>query len=171
MKTNKKTSWFPSFIIIIVLSLLTCCSKQTPEKTAVSTDESQQTKTEERPTITQTPTSASSIQEDIPDAYVKDTFIEPENFFKLDYTPYLPDTEVARLNTTKGSGTYSATNSAEGSGSILSKLRPITEYQTDYSEKKSADTGKKSLIDFYKELPEGQEGTDLGLYYLSYLSE
>ena len=37
--------------------------------------------------------------------------------------------------------------------------------------KKSADLKKKSLIDFYKEIPEGQEDVDLGLYYLSYLSE
>ncbi|HQC26048.1 MAG TPA: hypothetical protein PLU31_00200, partial [Treponemataceae bacterium] len=34
-----------------------------------------------------------------------------------------------------------------------------------------ANLDKKSLIDFYRELPEGQEGTDLGLYYLSYLDE
>ena len=36
---------------------------------------------------------------------------------------------------------------------------------------KASNTNKKSLIDFYRELPEGQEGTDLGLYYLSYLDE
>ncbi len=34
-----------------------------------------------------------------------------------------------------------------------------------------SNTNKKSLIDFYRELPEGQEGTDLGLYYLSYLDD
>ena len=38
-------------------------------------------------------------------------------------------------------------------------------------EKKSANLAKKSLIDFYREIPEGQGGTDLGLYYLSYLDE
>ena len=27
------------------------------------------------------------------------------------------------------------------------------------------------VIDFYRELPDGQEGTDLGLYYLSYLDD
>ena len=37
--------------------------------------------------------------------------------------------------------------------------------------KKTADLSKRSLIDFYKELPEGSEGVDLGLYYLSYLDE
>ena len=36
---------------------------------------------------------------------------------------------------------------------------------------KASNTNKKSLIDFYRELPEGQEGTDLGLYYLSYLDD
>lgn len=35
----------------------------------------------------------------------------------------------------------------------------------------TADTKKRTLIDFYRELPEGQEGTDLGLYYLSYLDD
>ena len=37
--------------------------------------------------------------------------------------------------------------------------------------KATADTRKKSLIDFYREIPDGQEGTDLGLYYLSYLDD
>lgn len=36
---------------------------------------------------------------------------------------------------------------------------------------KSTNTNKKTLIDFYRELPDGQEGTDLGLYYLSYLDD
>ena len=35
----------------------------------------------------------------------------------------------------------------------------------------SADLNKRSLIDFYRQMPEGQEGTDLGLYYLSYLDD
>ena len=37
--------------------------------------------------------------------------------------------------------------------------------------KMAADTHKKTLIDFYRDLPDGQEGTDLGLYYLSYLDD
>ena len=37
--------------------------------------------------------------------------------------------------------------------------------------KKNADLKKKSLIDFYKETPDGEEDTNLGMYYLSYLSE
>ena len=40
-----------------------------------------------------------------------------------------------------------------------------------FDERKNADLKKKSLQDFYKELPETEANTELGLYYLSYLSE
>jgi len=49
-----------------------------------------------------------------------------------------------------------------------------SEYQNmkeAFDEKKNADLKKKSLMDFYKELPESEANTELGLYYLSYLSE
>lgn len=49
-----------------------------------------------------------------------------------------------------------------------------SEYQTvkeTFEDRKSADLKKKSLQDFYKQLPEGEANTELGLYYLSYLSE
>jgi len=39
------------------------------------------------------------------------------------------------------------------------------------NDKKNADLKRKSLIDFYKETPDGEEDTNLGMYYLSYLSE
>lgn len=35
----------------------------------------------------------------------------------------------------------------------------------------NASAGKKSLVDFYRDLPAGEEGTDLGMYYLSYLDD
>ncbi len=35
----------------------------------------------------------------------------------------------------------------------------------------NANTNKKSLVDFYRDLPAGEEGTDLGMYYLSYLED
>lgn len=38
-------------------------------------------------------------------------------------------------------------------------------------DKIGADTKKKSLVDFYKEIPEGEGGADLGMYYFSYLDE
>ena len=37
--------------------------------------------------------------------------------------------------------------------------------------KKSINTKKKSLTDFYKDLPDAQANSELGLYYLSYLNE
>lgn len=37
--------------------------------------------------------------------------------------------------------------------------------------KKAANLRKKSLLDFYREIPPGEADTELGLYYLSYLSE
>ncbi len=49
-----------------------------------------------------------------------------------------------------------------------------SEYQNTkeaFDEKKNADLKKKTLMDFYKELPESEANTELGLYYLSYLSE
>ncbi len=49
-----------------------------------------------------------------------------------------------------------------------------SEYQTAkevFEDRKSADLKKKSLQDFYRQLPEGEANTELGLYYLSYLSE
>jgi hypothetical protein len=49
-----------------------------------------------------------------------------------------------------------------------------SEYQNvkdSFDEKKNADLKKKSLEDFYRQLPDGEGNTELGLYYLSYLSE
>jgi hypothetical protein len=49
-----------------------------------------------------------------------------------------------------------------------------SEYQNmkdAFEERKSADLKKKSLQDFYKETPEAEASAELGLYYLSYLSE
>lgn len=39
------------------------------------------------------------------------------------------------------------------------------------NDKRNTDLKKKSLLDFYRELPEGEEDTNLGMYYISYLSE
>lgn len=54
---------------------------------------------------------------------------------------------------------------------LYNKNDEFQEVKENIETKKSANVNKKSLIDFYRELPEGQEGTDLGLYYLSYLDE
>ncbi|MBQ5569984.1 MAG: hypothetical protein IIT45_06015, partial [Treponema sp.] len=45
------------------------------------------------------------------------------------------------------------------------------EVKENIESKLSADLNKRSLIDFYRQMPEGEEGTDLGLYYLSYLED
>jgi hypothetical protein len=54
---------------------------------------------------------------------------------------------------------------------LYNKNDEFQEVKENIETKKSANVNKKSLIDFYRELPEGQEGTDLGLYYLSYLDD
>jgi len=54
---------------------------------------------------------------------------------------------------------------------IYNKESEYEKRKEAFDEKKSADLKKKSLQDFYKELPEAESNTDLGLYYLSYLSE
>lgn len=54
---------------------------------------------------------------------------------------------------------------------VYNKESEYEKMKEAFDEKKSADLKKKSLQDFYKELPEAESNTDLGLYYLSYLSE
>lgn len=51
---------------------------------------------------------------------------------------------------------------------LYNKNDEFQEFKENVEGKKSANLNKKSLIDFYRE---GQEGADLGLYYLSYLDE
>ena len=54
---------------------------------------------------------------------------------------------------------------------LFNKDDEFQEVKDNIETKATADTRKKSLIDFYREIPDGQEGTDLGLYYLSYLDD
>ena len=54
---------------------------------------------------------------------------------------------------------------------LYNKDDEFQEVKESIQSKASADLNKKSLIDFYRQMPEGQEGTDLGLYYLSYLDD
>ncbi len=54
---------------------------------------------------------------------------------------------------------------------IYNKESEYQKIKESFDEKKHADLKKRSLQDFYKALPEGESNTDLGLYYLSYLSE
>ncbi|TFG83722.1 MAG: hypothetical protein E4H20_04875 [Spirochaetales bacterium] len=54
---------------------------------------------------------------------------------------------------------------------IFNKESEYEKMKEAFDEKKSADLKKRSLQDFYKDLPDGEANTELGLYYLSYLSE
>lgn len=54
---------------------------------------------------------------------------------------------------------------------LYNKESQYREMKANIDDKKSADLKKKSLMDFYKEIPEGEADSELGLYYLSYLSE
>ncbi len=54
---------------------------------------------------------------------------------------------------------------------LYNKESEYREMKASIDDKKSADLKKKSLMDFYRELPDGESNTELGLYYLSYLSE
>jgi hypothetical protein len=54
---------------------------------------------------------------------------------------------------------------------IYNKESEYEKMKEAIDEKKSADLKKRSLQDFYKDLPDGEANTELGLYYLSYLSE
>mgnify|MGYP006916029207 CR=1 FL=1 len=54
---------------------------------------------------------------------------------------------------------------------LYNKDDDFQEAKENIENKMSADLNKKSLIDFYRQMPEGEEGTDLGLYYLSYLDD
>lgn len=54
---------------------------------------------------------------------------------------------------------------------VYNKKSEYQKLKEDIEGMKSVNTKKKSLLDFYKELPEDQSSTELGLYYLSYLNE
>lgn len=54
---------------------------------------------------------------------------------------------------------------------LYNKDDEFQEVKENIESKMSADLNKRSLIDFYRQMPEGEEGTDLGLYYLSYLDD
>lgn len=54
---------------------------------------------------------------------------------------------------------------------LFNKESEYRNWKEAFDEKKNADLKKKSLQDFYKQLPEGEANSELGLYYLSYLSE
>ena len=54
---------------------------------------------------------------------------------------------------------------------LFNKDDEFQEVKESIESKMASGNKKKSLIDFYRQMPEGSEGTDLGLYYLSYLED
>lgn len=54
---------------------------------------------------------------------------------------------------------------------LYNKDDEFQDVKENIESKMSANTHKKSLIDFYRQMPEGEGGTDLGFYYLSYLED
>jgi len=54
---------------------------------------------------------------------------------------------------------------------LYNKDDEFQEVKESIETKSAQDLNKRSLIDFYREIPDGQGGTDLGLYYLSYLDD
>lgn len=54
---------------------------------------------------------------------------------------------------------------------LYNKSDEFSEIKETVNAATNANTNKKSLVDFYRDLPAGEEGTDLGMYYLSYLED
>lgn len=54
---------------------------------------------------------------------------------------------------------------------LYNKESEYRDMKEAFDDRKNADLKKKSLLDFYKQLPDGEANAELGLYYLSYLSE
>lgn len=79
--------------------------------------------------------------------------------------------ELVFLSWKLGGGASSIGKQGRLSITLYNKDDEFQEVKENIETAKSSNTAKKTLIDFYRELPEGQEGTDLGLYYLSYLDD
>lgn len=77
--------------------------------------------------------------------------------------------EVVSLAWRLGGGTTSIGKQGRLKITLYNKDDEFQEVKDSIESKKSADTNKRTLIDFYRQSPEGQEESDLGLYYLSYL--
>lgn len=79
--------------------------------------------------------------------------------------------ELVSLSWKLGGGSTAIGKQGRLQITVLNKNDDFQEQKENIENKMSADTNKHSLMDFYRELPEGQENTDLGLYYLSYLDD
>jgi hypothetical protein len=79
--------------------------------------------------------------------------------------------ELVYLSWKIGSRGASVGTQGRLSFTLYSKESEYQAVKEIFDDRKNADLKKKSLQDFYKQLPEAEANTELGLYYLSYLSE
>jgi len=54
---------------------------------------------------------------------------------------------------------------------LYNQSSEFQEVKDNIAEKMATDTKKRTIVDFYRELPSGDEGSDLGMMYFSYLDE
>ena len=79
--------------------------------------------------------------------------------------------ELVFISWTLGGGSMSIGKQGLLQITLFNKDDEFQEVKENIESKMASSNKKKSLIDFYRQMPEGQEGTDLGLYYLSYLED
>lgn len=79
--------------------------------------------------------------------------------------------ELVFLSWKLGGGSTSIGKQGRLSITLYNKDDEFQEVKENIETAKAAKNNNKSLIDFYREMPEGQQGTDLGLFYLSYLDD
>lgn len=111
---------------------------------------------------------ARKLYKGVPDT---DTLIYDPEVRKKIIDEMIKKHELVFLSWRLGGGSSSIGKQGRLQITLYDKDDSFQEVKESIETKKSADLNKRSLIDFYKELPEGSEGVDLGLYYLSYLDE
>lgn len=111
---------------------------------------------------------ARKLYKGLPDT---DTLIYDPEVRKKIIAEMIKKHEMVFLSWRLGGGSSSIGKQGRLQITLYDKDDSFQEVKESIETKKSADLNKRSLIDFYKELPEGSEGVDLGLYYLSYLDE
>lgn len=79
--------------------------------------------------------------------------------------------ELVFLSWKLGGGSSSIGKQGKLQITLYNKADEFDVFKENIDSKSSADLNKRSLVDFYREIPEGEGATDLGLYYLSYLDD
>lgn len=79
--------------------------------------------------------------------------------------------ELVFISWKLGGGTAAIGKQGRLQITLYNKDDEFQEMKENIESKMSADLNKRSLIDFYRQMPDEAEGTDLGLYYLSYLED